>query len=915
MTSSEIRERFLRAFEQRGHRRVRSSSLVPASDPTLLFTNAGMNQFKQVFLGLEKRDYTRAASSQKCLRVSGKHNDLEQVGRTPRHHTFFEMLGNFSFGDYFKREAILYGWDILTGEYGLDKGRLWATVFGGEGEIGPDREAEDTWLRAVGIPPERFRRYGASDNFWSMGETGPCGPCSEIHWDNGPSVGCGRPECEPSCPCGRFVELWNLVFMESQKAPDGTLEPLPRPSIDTGMGLERLCMVLQGVASNYETDLFQPIIASIEAMSGVRHGASPESDVSIRVIADHLRAIAFLVADGVMPSNEKRGYVLRRLVRRAAIHGQWIRLEPPFLHGLTGTVADVMKGAYPELLEGRDHIAAVVSREEEQFARTLAVGVRLLEEVMEKVRQAAGTEGREGEAREAGGALLIPGSDLFRLYDTFGLPLDFARDLAEHEGMTLDEAGFELEMERQRERARRSWTGAAPAAPPAAFSVIPEGEHSRFIGYSDLSVEDARVVAIAKDGASQPRLVAGEEGEVLLDVTPFYAASGGQVGDIGILAGPRAGVRVAGTGSPGGGMIIHRVHVEEGELEVGDRVRAEVDRRARLAAMRNHTATHLLHASLREILGTHVKQAGSLVAPERLRFDFTHFQGVEGAALAAVEDLVNEKILEDLPVETEIVSLDQAVHSGAMALFGEKYGERVRVCRIGDFSLELCGGTHTSRTGQIGVFKFASERGVSAGVRRVEALTGEGALKRFQEDAGLLRQMESLLNLSRGDLIPGIGRRLSVARELQKEIEQLRSKLALEPGAVTEEKSLQVEGHKIVARRADGLSGPEMRLLADSIKKRIGTGVVILGKAEEGKATLLVAVTPDLAGKLRAGELAKALGPLVGGRGGGKAELAEAGGKDPSGVEAALEAGLDRVSSLLQSMRGGSTPAAGENPV
>ncbi|PYT08916.1 MAG: alanine--tRNA ligase [Acidobacteria bacterium] len=886
MSSLEIRETFLRFFEERGHRRVRSSSLVPASDPTLLFTNAGMNQFKQVFLGLEQRGYVRAASSQKCLRVSGKHNDLDQVGRTPRHHTFFEMLGNFSFGDYFKREAIGYAWELLTEVYKLPAERLWATVFGGEAELGPDEEAERVWLEEVRVLPARFRRYGAAENFWSMGETGPCGPCSEIHWDHGPAAGCGRSDCEPSCPCGRFLELWNLVFMQFQRTPEGALEPLPKPNIDTGMGLERIASVLQGVGSNYETDLFRPLIVRVEELTGRRYGASPEADVSMRVIADHLRAVTFLIADGVAPSNEKRGYVLRRLLRRGILHGKRLGLDPPFLHSLTDSVVDRMKGAYPELLEAREHIDRVVKREEEQFERTLSVGLGLLDQAIAQTK--------------ARGETNIPGRELFRLYDTFGLPLDLARDLAEQHGLGVDEAGFAAEMERQRERARRSWSGMGAATPPAIYISVPGAGECQFLGYQDLVVEETLVLAIIKDGRPVESLREGEEGEVLLDATPFYPEGGGQVGDVGVLAGPHAAVRVIGTESPAPGMIVHRVRVEEGALQRLERVRAEVEGRLRLGAMRNHTATHLLHAALREILGPHVKQAGSLVAPDRLRFDFSHFKGLDEGLLAGVEELVNEKILEDLPVETEKMPLDKALRAGAIALFGEKYGDVVRVCRIGDFSLELCGGTHTSRTGQIGVFKFVGEKGVSSGVRRVDAVTGEGALKRFQEDSGILRQVESVLSVPRPELVEGLTRRLSATREMQKEIERLRRRIADGEEAEVQEKVVEVGGHRVVARRADGLSGPEMRELADTIRQRIGSGVVILARAEDGKASLLVAVTPDLTGRVPAGALVRQLAPLVGGRGGGRPELAEAGGKDPAKLDGALAAGIESAKALLE---------------
>jgi alanyl-tRNA synthetase len=885
MTSTEIRETFLGFFEKRDHRIVRSSSLVPASDPTLLFTNAGMNQFKDVFLGAETRGYVRAVSSQKCLRVSGKHNDLEQVGRTPRHHTFFEMLGNFSFGDYFKEGAIQYAWELLADGFGLPADRMWVTVFSGEEGLEPDEEAERIWKEDMGIPDARFRRYGVSENFWSMGETGPCGPCSEIFWDYGQGTGCGRPDCQPSCSCGRFVELWNLVFIQFDRSGEGRLEPLPSPNVDTGMGLERVAAVLQGVTSNYETDLFRTLISRVEALSGKRYGASSEGDVAMQVIADHLRAVTFLTADGVIPSNERRGYVLRRLLRRAIVFGKRIDLSPPFMHELTGVVVDQMGGAYPELFESREHIARLVRREEEQFERTLTTGLELLEGAIARVREAGGQT--------------IPGGDLFKLYDTFGFPLDLSRDLAEQHGLDVDEGGFEEEMSGQRERARRSWAGAAmpeaDAVPPAI--IIPGG--SRFLGYRELTVEEARVLGIMREGQSTDRLLAGQEGELVLETTPFYPESGGQVGDVGVLAGPHGSARVADTQSPLPGTILHRVRVEEGALSVGDRVRAEVDGRRRRGAMRNHTATHLLHAALRDLIGTHVKQAGSLVAPDRLRFDFTHFEGVGEVSLQSIEEAVNEKILEDIPVESDTMPIDDALKAGAMALFGEKYADEVRVIRIGDYSLELCGGTHTDRTGQIGLVKITSERGIASGVRRIEGLTGEGALRRFQQDAVLIGQVESMLNVARPGLVDGLGRRLSAVRGLQKEIEQLRVKIA-GGGAGGDEKTVEVGPHRVVARRVDGLSGPERRNLADTIKQRIGSGVVILGGADKGKAALLVAVTPDASDRVHAGHLVRELAGLVGGRGGGKPELAEAGGKDPARLDMALSAGVEHAKALLE---------------
>jgi alanyl-tRNA synthetase len=905
MTSRETREAFLKYFEGRGHRVVRSSSLIPANDPTLLFTNAGMNQFKDVFTGREKRDNSRATTSQKCLRVSGKHNDLEQVGRTSRHHTFFEMLGNFSFGDYFKKEAIGYAWDLITVGYGLPIERLWLTVFGGSESFAPDTEAEELWKRQPGVDPSRVLRYGEKDNFWRMGDTGPCGPCSEIHYDHGPDIGCGRPECDPSCDCDRFVELWNLVFMQFEQRADGTVVGLPAPSIDTGMGLERISAVQQGYANNYDTDLFRPILDAVASAAGTEYRRDDATDVSLRVIADHLRAAAFLIADGVVPSNDKRGYVLRRVLRRAIRHGQLLGFKEPFLHRHVGKVAETMGGTYPELFESAGVIQTLVHREEEQFLRTLSIGTQTLEAEMEK--------------RAAGGSAdkVLPGDVAFRLYDTFGLPLDLTRDIAAERGFTVDETGFEREMEAQRTRARSSWKGGAAAREKkgAAHGFPKKLLKKNFAGYKasaserpiavlgapelPVKMEGARVLALTKRvNDPQPpietdRLLAGEVGQVLLDRTPFYGESGGQVGDTGFLVGPDGSAEVTDTQVLTPGVNVLTVRVIEGALAIDQSLSAEVDARRRRATMRNHTATHLLHAALRDLVGTHVKQAGSLVAPDRLRFDFSHFQPLDGGAVREIEDLVNEKILEDIPLTSEVMPIDKAIRAGAMALFGEKYGEKVRVIRAGDFSVELCGGTHTSRTGEIGPFRLVSEKGISSGVRRVEALTGENAIRRMQDESDLLRRLEQTIGVPRPDLVEGVEKKLSQTRTLQKEIEGLRLKLAQGGGGTAaKEETAEANGATIVGRRVDGMSQAEMRSLADSLKQRIRSGVVILGRAEDSKVSLLVSVTGDLSPRVHAGNLVRRLAEMVGGGGGGRADMAEAGGRKPELLDEAIRTGV-----------------------
>ncbi len=878
MTSREVRRAFLDFFAARGHRVVPSSPLVLPNDPTLLFANAGMNQFKDVFTERERRDYVRAASAQKCIRVSGKHNDLEQVGVTPRHHTFFEMLGNFSFGDYFKREAIAWAWELVTVDLAVPKERLWVTVFGGSDAVGRDEDAERIWRETGGVPRERILRLGEKENFWRMGETGPCGPCSEIHYDLGEDLTSVPGPSTPGTDERRFVEIWNLVFMQFDQREDGSLAPLPAPSIDTGMGLERMTAVVQGRRSNYDTDLFVPILEAAAGRAGARYGERPDADVSLRVIADHSRAVAFLVADGVVPANDKRGYVLRRILRRAIRHGRKLGIREPFLEDVVPVVIDGLGEVYPELVAAREAALEVCRREEERFAETLSTGLELLDEAI----------------RGLGGDKVVPGREIFRLYDTFGLPLDLARDVAEERGVELDLRGFEAELEKQRARAQASWKKAERVESNTIWAPLVGKMRIRFVGHETTRYESPVVYAGGKAGPAAP-LEEGTEGEVVLEETPFYAEAGGQVGDTGWLVGPSGRAWVADTYRPGEGLIAHKVRIEAGHLKRGDAVVAEVDAPRRDAIRRNHTATHLLHAALREVAGTHVKQAGSLVAPDRLRFDFSHFAGLSDRALADVEALVNRKVLEDEAVTTEEMPLDQALRTGAMALFGEKYGDRVRVVSIGDFSRELCGGTHCAHTGEIGLFKLVQERGVASGTRRIEAVTGHGSLERFQEAHRIVRALEALLSVPRQEIVHEIERRLGELKALERELHQERARDVRQALYEKADSAQVVEGVRVLAERADGLDTQQAREVADALRRKLRSGVVILGRREGGKASLLVAVTEDLKGRVPAGDLAREIAGIIGGGGGGSSDLAEAGGKDPSRLEEALRAAVQSV--------------------
>jgi alanyl-tRNA synthetase len=878
MKSQDIREAFLQFFAKKDHKIVPSSSLLPKDDPTLLFTNAGMNQFKDVFLGLEKRSYRRAASVQKCMRVSGKHNDLETVGRTAKHHTFFEMLGNFSFGDYFKTEACVYAWELVTEVFRLDPDRMSITIYE------DDNEAFRIWNETVGIPSGRIFRFGKKDNYWAMGETGPCGPCSEIHYDLDPGLEPGAPRDLIEKGSDRFLELWNLVFMQFSQDGRGGIAPLPSPSIDTGMGLERIAAVLQGKTSNFETDLFRPLIGRVCEMAGRDYPSGGEGDVSVRIIADHIRAVTFLVGDGIMPANDGRGYVLRRLIRRAFRHGNIVGLEKPFLYLLTGAVADSMKDAYPELLTSAPHIAKVCLSEEERFSSTLSSGLRYFHQYAAEARQA--------------GTNVLEGSKVFKLYDTFGFPLDLTQDLAAEERLAVDEAGFRSELEKQRQLARQSWKGEAKLKEKRVYEGL-QSLKVLFLGYELDSVPDAEVKALIKDGRPADEIREGDEAEVVLDRTPFYAEAGGQVGDSGIFKNPRFSAMVETSTAPIAGIISHKVRVLSGNLRTGDRVEAAFDGPRRNAIRRNHTATHLLHAALRQVLGDHVKQAGSFVSPARLRFDFTHFAALGRDELLRIETLVNEKIWADIPVETRVTSLEQGIQEGAMAIFEEKYGDEVRVITIGDFSKELCGGVHVAATGQIGLFKILGESSVAAGMRRIEAVSGEEALRFAQETDGLLSEIQDAFGSSRQDLPAQVERLKETVKDRDKELKALRMKLAGTRAPATEETVREVKGVRVLVRKVEGLAAGELRELSDSLKQKLGSGVVILGTVEGAKAFLVVSVSKDLTDRLKANLMIQKIAPWLGGGGGGRPDFAQAGGTNPAGLDRALEEGTAVIESLL----------------
>ncbi|HXH14161.1 MAG TPA: alanine--tRNA ligase [Alphaproteobacteria bacterium] len=880
MTGNEIRQRFLQFFADRGHAIVPSSSLVPRDDPTLLFTNAGMVQFKDVFLGRERRSYVRAVTAQKCMRAGGKHNDLENVGRTARHHTFFEMLGNFSFGDYFKTEAIAYAWEFVTQDLNLPSSRLYVSIYQ------DDEEAFEIWHHHVGVPADRIFRFGEKDNFWAMGDTGPCGPCSEIFYDHGPAASCGRAECTVGCDCDRYVEIWNLVFMQFERDASGRLTPLPKPSIDTGMGLERITAVLQGVLSNYDTDLLRPIIRAVEEHSGKSYGANPADDVSMRVIADHARAISFLLSDGVLPSNEGRGYVLRRIIRRAARHGRMLGFTEPFLYKVLGTVADEMGGAYAELNASRQFAANVTLHEEERFSYTLESGMRVLARVADETRQRGGAE--------------IPGEEVFKLYDTYGFPLDLAEEIVRDQGLTLDLAGFDRAMDRQRELARASWKGRGEEAVQPIYPMIAERfGATRFLGYDDLEGQ-GKVLAILKGDRLVDAADEGQEIEVVIDQTPFYAEGGGQVGDTGLLVNPNVILEVLDTTRPADDLIVHRALVKRGRVRVQEVLHARVESQRRQAIALNHTGTHILHATLKQVLGDHVKQAGSLVAPDRLRFDFTHFGRLADRELYRIEDIVNERIREDRPVEVVHADLHEALRMGAIALFGEKYGDQVRVVKIGDFSLELCGGTHLNSTGEIGLFKITQASGVAAGVRRVEALTGAAAFQHVRRQEMILNEIRDLLKAQAFEEPARVQRLLDQVRELEREIETLKGRLASARTHDLMEGVTHVRGVNVLTLHEEAAQQKDLRSIVDLAKERLQSGVVVAATVVDGKVALVAGVTPDLTGRVHAGELAKAVAALVDGSGGGRADMAQAGGKRPEKLSEALAKVPELVETQLQ---------------
>jgi alanyl-tRNA synthetase len=862
MTSSEIRGSFLEFFRKNGHAVLPSSSLVPGNDPTLLFTNAGMVQFKDVFLGKEVRDYSRAATAQRCVRAGGKHNDLENVGYTARHHTFFEMLGNFSFGDYFKREAIHFAWNFVTGTLGIPKDRLWVTVYQ------EDDEAQRVWTEEIGIDPTRCTRMGEKSNFWSMGETGPCGPCSEIFYDHGAEIA-GGPPGTPDEDGDRYVEIWNLVFMQYDRSSDGALVPLPKPSVDTGMGLERVAAVMQGVHSNYDIDLFKALIRAAAEITGTDDLESS----SLRVIADHIRACTFLIIDGVVPSNEGRGYVLRRIIRRAIRHGYKLGQTRPFFHKLVASVVREMGAYYTELVNGEARATQILAQEEDRFAETLATGMALLDAEAAKLT-----------------STVIPGETVFRLYDTYGFPLDLTADVARERGLSIDQAGFDAAMEAQRGRAR----AASKFGSELRDSVKLSGK-TDFLGYDRLT-DSAVVTSLIFDGALVDALRPGQEGRVVLDHTPFYAESGGQIGDAGVLVSGAARFTVRDTQKVGASFA-HAGVLDAGELRVGDVVEARVDPERRTAVALNHSATHLLHAALRKVLGLHVEQKGSLVAADRLRFDFSHTQALSTEELRRVEELVNSAIRGNAPVETRVMALDDAVAAGAMSLFGEKYESDVRVLSIGDFSMELCGGTHVERAGDIGLFKILSESGVAAGVRRVEAVTGKTAYDWVVHTDQVLRDIAALLRGSREDVDEKVRELVERSRKLEKEVQQLKSKLASGQGGDLASQAKDVDGIQVLAARIDGADAKSLRDAVDQLKIKLGSSVIVLATVQDGKVVLVAGVSADLLNRMKAGEIAGAVAALVGGKGGGRADFAQAGGTQPENLGKALAG----VESLIRS--------------
>ncbi|MCE5195422.1 MAG: alanine--tRNA ligase [Nitrospiraceae bacterium] len=872
MKSSEVRKTFLDYFESKKHKKLKSASLIPKNDPTLFFTNAGMVQFKSVFLGEEKRDYVRAVSSQKCLRAGGKHNDLENVGHTARHHTFFEMLGNFSFGDYFKKDAIIFAWELLTEWYKLPKDKLWVSVYE------EDDEAANLWADLTEIPKQKIVKLGAKDNFWQMGDTGPCGPCSEIIIDQGEKLGCGKSECSVGCDCDRYLELWNLVFMQFNRDESGRLTPLPKPSIDTGMGLERISAVLQSKTNNFDTDLFMPIISEIAARANINYGKSVDTDASMRVIADHIRAITFLISEGLMPSNEGRGYVLRRIIRRASRHAKLLGMHEPVLSRFIDPLVESMRDFYPEIVDENKRTSKILTLEEERFSRTLEQGMKIMDDVIANAKKS--------------GLKSIPGEEIFKLYDTYGFPVDLARDIAHDNDFLFDEEGFHKEMEMQRERARASWVGEEEAVASIYKELLSETGKTEFLGYDTMQSESV-VKAILKKGKIIKEAFKGEEVEVFLDKTPFYGESGGQVGDTGEITSEKTKTSVIDTKKVVEGLHSHVIKIKDGSLKVWDKVNCIVDSERRKAIMRNHTATHLLHAAMKNIVGEHVKQAGSLVDPYRLRFDFTHFSSIDDNEIRDIEDMVNHKILENIDLNLTITDIKKAIASGATALFGEKYGDTVRVVSVPGFSSELCGGTHCKATGDIGTFVIASEGSVASGIRRIEALTGTNANEYFRDKANELQKINQMLKTEKPS--EKIEKLLSQIKELEKEIDRYKGKEVHESSSDLLKNVKNINGVKVISCRIDGLEKKDIRLLADNLKEKLDSGVIVLASVKDGEAALISMVTKDLADKFNAGLILKEVSKLADGRGGGKPEMAEGGTKVIDKLDSALESVYDFI--------------------
>jgi len=869
MKGSDIRKAFLKFFAERGHAVIESSGLIPKDDPTLLFTNSGMVQFKDLFLGLEDRGYTRAASSQKCVRAGGKHNDLENVGYTARHHTFFEMLGNFSFGDYFKKESIAWGWEFLTVNMGLPREKMWITIYK------DDDEAFEIWNKVMGVPAERIVRMGMDSNFWMMGETGPCGPCSEILYDQGPEVGCGKPDCSVLCECDRHLELWNHVFTQFDRDAKGNFNPLPKPNIDTGMGLERLAAVMQGVKSNYECDLLFPIIQFTENLSGKRYGADENDNVSLRVIADHSRAVTFLIGDGVLPSNEGRGYVLRRILRRACRHGKLLGFDKPFLHEVVQAVVDIMKDAYPDIAGKQSFVQKVVFNEEQRFLETLDTGLRILTD--------------EVAGLKASGKTVIPGSVVFKLYDTYGFPVDLTADIVKKDALTLDMDGFEKLMEEQRERARESWKGSGEQAVADTYKkLVLKGIHSEMVGYEEVTEATSFITAILKKDEEVDEITEGDNAEIFTDQTPFYGETGGQVGDTGMIEGDGFLFEVWDTQRPDEHLITHIGKLKKGRIRKNDTVHLRVEAGIRRAIEANHSGTHLLNAALRIVLGDHVKQAGSLVTPDRMRFDFTHFSRIEDAELDRIEMLVNDYIQSNAPVRTSLLAKEEAFKTGAQAVFDEKYADKVRLVRMGDVSAELCGGTHVTRTGNIGLLKILSESAVAAGVRRIEAVTGHAAVKYIRKIDHELHGVANLLRVGTADVAERVDRMMKHQKELEKEIEALKGKLAARESGDIVKKIKTAGGVNVLATAVDVSDVKAMRDFGDKLRDKMKSGIILLGSRVGDKAMLLCMVTKDLTSRYDAGKIVKEIAPLVGGSGGGRPDMAQAGGTKPENLDKAL---------------------------